>query len=338
MSATQHSLEDTSDRPLSVGIDLLAAETSMAGETPRWSDVRDMAKTAETVGFDSIWLPDHFLLPTDFWLSSGQKGTSLGNWESWSILCSLASVTTRVQLGTLVLGGGYRNPALLAKMADTLDEISDGRLILGLGSGWVEYEYRAFGSPYDHRVSRFEEAVQIISSLLKTGHVDFIGNYYQARECELRPRGPRSGGPPIMIGSRSPRMHRIAAQHADVWNGAWTASVENMVPMLEAIDGACRDIGRDPDSLVRTAGVLVGLPGAYPHREHSPIWRQMLAPAHLTGTHDEIAAGLQAYRAKGITHVQVILDPLTVEGIEEFGKTLEVLDQGGRIGEAAAGL
>jgi alkanesulfonate monooxygenase SsuD/methylene tetrahydromethanopterin reductase-like flavin-dependent oxidoreductase (luciferase family) len=212
-------------------------------------------------------------------------------------------------------------------MAGTLDEISDGRLILGLGSGWIEHEYRAFGYPYDHRVSRFEEAIQIIRSLLKTGYVDFHGEFHQARACELRPRGPRPYGPPIMIGSRSPRMHRIAARYADIWNGSWSASVEKLSPMLSAIDSACDEVGRDPGSLTRTAGVLVALPGEHPSRERNVIWRQMLAGNNLTGSIEEIAAELLRYRDRGITHVQVILDPLTVEGIEEFAGVLDALDR-----------
>jgi probable F420-dependent oxidoreductase len=324
-------------QPLKVGIDILAAETTMAGETPRWRDIQTLAETAEAVGFDSLWIPDHFLLPTNFWTGDDQQITTIGNWESWSILSALAMATQRVQIGTLVLGGGYRNPALLARMADTVDEISDGRLILGIGSGWVEYEYRAFGYPYDHLVSRFEEAIQIIHGLLKDGYVDFEGTYYQARECQLSPRGPRRGDLPIMIGSRQPRMHRLAAKYADIWNGSWSADVHSLSPMLEQIEAACTEVGRDPASLELTAGVLVGLPGDYPHRDRSPLWHQMLAAAHLTGSTDEIAAGLLAYRDRGISHIQVMLDPMTPSGIEEFGRVLEVIHRETASEEPAAG-
>jgi probable F420-dependent oxidoreductase len=316
----------TRRRSLKIGIDLLAAEGTMQGETPRWADMRSMAETAEAVGFDSIWVPDHLLLPAAFMNQPGKPADPIGNWECWTMLSGLAAATTRVELGTLVLGGGYRNPALLAKMAETIDEISGGRLILGLGSGWTEFEYRAFGYPYDHRVSRFEEAVQIIRSLLKDGYVDFDGRFYQARECEMRPRGPRPSGPPIMIGSRSPRMHRLAAKYADVWNGAWSSSVQEMAPMLDAIDEACQEVGRNPDTLTRTAGVLVSFPGDFPEREDSVVWQQMHARTTLTGSYDEIAAGLLGYLDGGVSHIQVILDPMTAEHIEEFGNVLEKLD------------
>src|SRR5438046_2801072 len=127
-------------------------------------------------------------------------------WEGWSLLSALAASTRRVELGTLVVATSFRNPALLAKIADTVDEISGGRLVLGLGAGWHEPEYLAFGYPFDHRVSRFAEAIAIIHGLLRDGCVDFDGTYSSPRDCELRPRGPRPQGPPIMIGSTSPRM------------------------------------------------------------------------------------------------------------------------------------
>ena len=153
-----------------------------------------------------------------------------------------------------------RSPALLAKMADTVDEISDGRLILGIGAGYFEREYNAFGFPYDHRFSRFEEALEIISGLLRDGEIDYEGKFYFARECELRPRGPRPAGPPIMIGTRGEKMLRLTAKHADSWNG-WLARGDNRpaaIPPLRAdVDAACTEVGRDPATLERTATVFV---------------------------------------------------------------------------------
>jgi alkanesulfonate monooxygenase SsuD/methylene tetrahydromethanopterin reductase-like flavin-dependent oxidoreductase (luciferase family) len=125
-------------------------------------------------------------------------------WEGWTMLSALAAATERVELGTLVTCSQFRNPALLAKMAVTVDEISGGRLTFGIGAGWNEPEFRAFGVPLDHRVGRFEEALQIIVPLLRDGHVDFEGQFYSARECELNPRGPRPSGPPILIGAMVP--------------------------------------------------------------------------------------------------------------------------------------
>ncbi|MGH2559196.1 MAG: LLM class flavin-dependent oxidoreductase, partial [Thermomicrobiales bacterium] len=169
----------SSRRPIKVGFFVPAQQGGMADGALRWADIRAMALRAEEIGFDSFWLPDHLITR-----HPGQPTS--GPWECWSLLCALAASTSKIELGTGVICTGFRNPALLAKMADTLDEISGGRLILGLGAGWHEPEFTAFGYPFDHRVGRFEEATQIITKLLRTGQVDFTGEYYTARECELR--------------------------------------------------------------------------------------------------------------------------------------------------------
>ena len=179
-------------------------------------------EVAEDVGFDSVWVTDHLLFrfpPRD----------DQGLWECWSLLSALGAVTNRVEIGPLVSCTSYRNPALLAKIADTVDEISDGRLILGLGAGWHEPEYKSFGYPFDHRISRFEEALTIIHGLLRNGAIDFDGKYYQARDCELRPRGPRKNGPPILIGSTGERMLGLVAKYADHWN-AWGRNNPDEIP------------------------------------------------------------------------------------------------------------
>jgi len=183
-------MSEITTRPLKVGLMLPTNEGWMAGGMARWSDLKTMAQHAEAVGFDSLWLADHLLF------EFGEVGEPPhGVWEAWSVLSALAAVTTRVQLGPLVVCTSFRNPTLLAKMTDTLDEISGGRLILGLGAGYHEREYRAFGYPFDHLVSRFEEALRIIHTLLRVGEIDFHGRYYDALACELRPRGPRVSGP-----------------------------------------------------------------------------------------------------------------------------------------------
>jgi alkanesulfonate monooxygenase SsuD/methylene tetrahydromethanopterin reductase-like flavin-dependent oxidoreductase (luciferase family) len=213
----------------------------------------------------------------------------------------------------------YRNPAYLAKLADTIEDISGGRLILGLGAGWHEPEYRAMGLPYDHRVSRFEEALQIIHGLLHDGQIDFDGRYYQARECELRPRGPRPNGPPILIGSQGPRMLGLVAKYADQWNAffAATHNTATGVPQLRAeVDAACAAAGRDPSTLERNAAVLVGY-GPTQGIPHD-------VPA-LTGSNEEITAALAAYAAEGIGHLIVYVNPMTLEGIERFQPVLEAL-------------
>jgi alkanesulfonate monooxygenase SsuD/methylene tetrahydromethanopterin reductase-like flavin-dependent oxidoreductase (luciferase family) len=152
-----------------------------------YASIRAITQQAEADGFDSIWLADHLL-----YRDVGQP--THGIWEAWTVLSALAEATERVELGTLVLNNSIRNPAVLAKMATALDEVSDGRLILGIGAGWNEPEYQAFGMPFDHLASRFEEALQILRPLLRDGHVDFSGRYYQARDCDDAPRRPDRPG------------------------------------------------------------------------------------------------------------------------------------------------
>ncbi len=306
-------------RPLKVGIFLPFAEYMMDRQTPRWSDLFAMTQRAEALGFDSIWLGDHLLFrfpePQD-WLDGH---TTAGAWDCWSLLAALAAVTTRIQLGPLVACTSFHNPALLAKKADTVDEISGGRLILGLGAGWMEAEYHAFGYPFDHRVSRFEEALTIIHTLLREGQINFEGRYYQARECELRPRGPRPAGPPILVGSASPRMLRLMARYADQWNG-WLpgrSRVEEVAPLRALVDEACAEVGRDPATLERTLTISVN-----PAEQ-----RDSADTGTLTGLPEVLAEKLRTFAQAGISHIQIVFEPMTLASIEAFAPTLEILDQ-----------
>lgn len=303
---------------LKVGLVLPLGERRMDGATPRWSDLQTMAQLAEQIGADSLWLPDHLLFTAD--------GTVTGQWECWSVLTALAAVTRRVELGTMVLATTFRNPALLAKMVDTVEEISQGRVILGIGAGWNEFEYGAFGYPFDYRASRFEEALTIIRTLLREGAIDFAGRFYQARECELRPRGPRAGGPPILIGTRGERMLRLTAQYADLWN-VWLAFGRNqpadIAPLRETVDAACTAVGRDPTTLGRTAAVMVD-----PFNSGRPPVIQVrsgIAPEPISGSPEAIAERLAAFKAEGISHLQVHLHPNTPAGVEAFAPVLAAL-------------
>lgn len=290
----------------------------MAGDTPRWKDVLAMAERTEALGFDSLWVSDHVL--HDFPDEERQ-----GPWEGWSLLSALAARTSRVTLGTNVLATSFRNPALLAKMADTVDEISGGRLVLGIGAGWHEPEYRAIGEPFDHRVSRFEEAILIIAGLLRDGAIDFEGRYFAARDCELRPRGPRPGGPPIMVGSRGPRMLRILARHASWWNAGWSNRAADVPGRMRLLHEACRDTDRDPNTITRTTGVMLDIPGVWEHRGRDWATRLRARVSPLSGTTDEIARELRTMAGHGIQHVQVWLDPLSVAGIEALAPVLDTL-------------
>jgi alkanesulfonate monooxygenase SsuD/methylene tetrahydromethanopterin reductase-like flavin-dependent oxidoreductase (luciferase family) len=294
---------------MKVGVILPYAEREMGGETPRWSDILAMARTAEAIGLDSIWISDHLLFRSD-------DGEARGTWECWSLVSALAAATDRIEIGTYVNATSFRNPALFAKMIDTVEEISGGRLIVGLGAGWHEPEYQAFGFPFDHRVSRFEEAIHIIATLLRDGAVDFDGAYYRARDCELRPRGPRLQGPPLMVGSTRPRMLRLAGRYADLWNGY--AKPIDVLPELNAkVDAACADVGRDPATLGRTAETHVRFLHLAPDGD----------PGDVTGDPDEIAGSLAPYAGHGLSHLQLRIRPDTLASIEAFAPVLAALDR-----------
>jgi alkanesulfonate monooxygenase SsuD/methylene tetrahydromethanopterin reductase-like flavin-dependent oxidoreductase (luciferase family) len=210
-----------------------------------------------------------------------------------------------------------------------VDEISGGRLILGLGAGWNEIEYKAFGFPYDHRVSRFEEAFTIIRTLLREGAIDFDGDYYQVRDCEILPRGPRAEGPPLMVGSQGPRMLRIAMPHVQAWN-AWHAwygnDIEGLPAVLDKVDAACAEVGRKASEILRTTTVLVQLPGGT-GRESGDTDKRDVTP--VRGSAEEIAARLRAYADLGIGHLQLVLDPITAQSIERLAPVLELLNAEG---------
>jgi probable F420-dependent oxidoreductase len=310
---------DTRQRPFKIGLFVPHFEQPWNGSSLRWTDIAAMARGAEEAGFDSLWLPDHLLFrfPEVF-----QQGA----WDAWSLLAAVAASTQTIEIGLLVACTSFRNPALMAKMATTIDEISGGRLILGLGAGWHEPEYAAFGFPYDHRVSRFDEALQVITALLRTGHVDFNGAYYTARDCELRPRGPRPEGPPLLIGGSGDRMLRLAARYGDAWNADRQNDVIAMQALNTRVDAACHDEGRDPASLSRVIGIQVDLLNASRQAMQPRQW--VMAPWPLTGTPEELAAQIRRYAEARVEHMMIWIDPVSLAGIEAFAPVLDLFDQG----------
>jgi alkanesulfonate monooxygenase SsuD/methylene tetrahydromethanopterin reductase-like flavin-dependent oxidoreductase (luciferase family) len=303
---------------LQLGLLLRTGEQSVpAGRVVGWTELREMSEMAEAVGFDTIWVADHVIFR-----NAGnvvmEPGTARGPYEAWTLLSAIAAVTKKVTLGPFVACNGFRNPALFAKMADTLDEVSGGRLLLGIGAGWHEPEYTAFGYPFDHLAGRFEEALQIIVPLLKGEHVTFHGKYYDVDDCELRPRGPRPGGPPIWIGARQPRMMRLVATYADVYNAVWYSEPSGASARFATLDAACKEVGRDPSTIARTSGSNVLVPNAGDAPD---------APASaITGSVQEIADKIWSFHTEaGATHMTMILDPWTTRGIEQFGKVIEAL-------------
>lgn len=307
-----------SGRPLKVGIQLPEVERVV-----RWPELRRMAVAAEDIGLDSVWVGEHLLYRF-------ANGESRGPWDAWSLLAGLAAATSRIELGPLVACTAFHNPAVLAKQADTIDEISGGRFILGIGAGWNEAEFRAFGIPFENRIARFEEAFTIIRTLLREGSIDFVGRFYEARECELVPRGPRPGGPPLMVGSIGERMLRITAPHVDSWN-AWYADTgnrpEGVAPLRDLVDRAAVEAGRDPAAIERTVAVQVRMTGGTGRFMGDTDPKQAVAAA--AGVPELLAATLRAYAAEGIGHVQLVLDPITIDSIEELAAALELLDRAG---------
>jgi len=276
-----------------------------------------MSRLGEQIGFDSVWVGDHLLYRDEVY---GARGP----WEAWTTLAGIAASTSRIAIGPLVACTSFHNPAMLAKLATTVDEISGGRLILGLGAGWNETEYRAFGFPFDRRVARFAEAFTIIRTLLREGRIDFEGEFYSARDCELVPRA-RRGGPRLMVGSIGERMLAIAAPYVDSWNAwfSWTGNrPDGVAPLRAKVDAACVAAGRKPGEVERTVAVLVRLPGATGRREVDPS--EQTTP--LEGSPVVIAESLRAYAREGINHVQLVIDPITEASLEALAPVLQNLD------------
>ncbi len=300
-------------RPLRVGVQLPEVERFVP-----WVELREMAATAEDVGFDSLWVGDHLL-----YRHEGAEPT--GPWEAWSLLAAIAAVTRRIEIGPLVAATAFHNPAMLAKKAVTVDEVSDGRLILGIGAGWNRTEFDAFGFPFDHRASRFEEAFTIIRTLLRDGSIDFTGRYYTLRDCELVPPA-RPGGPPIMVGSEGPRVLRATLPHVDAWNGwyAWYGNTpEGARDLLDKVDAACEEVGRDRNAVERSVTVFVRTPDGEARPAPNPN-RRTSHP--IEGDPTEVARQIAAFAEVGVDHVQLVVDPITTASIEWLGNVLDVLD------------
>lgn len=297
-----------------------------------WQTMKDMVLMAEDVGFYSAWIPDHLI-------HEPEGVERYGIWESWSLVTALLAVTSKIRVGSHVLCAGWRNPALIAKMADTVDEISDGRLILALGAGWHEPEYRAFGFPFDHRIGRFEEAVQIIHGLLHDGHIDFEGTYYTARDCELRPRGPSNGEIPIMIGTlagtplgdemglvrKGWRMLDLVAKYASMWNCTTVADPELIPPIRAMVDEACDRNDRPRQTLDRSNGLIINLPGWQDHFGMTSVRQRRARAGVFNGDYAEIAAYIRKYADQGVDEVHIQIDPENPQGVEQFGRVIELL-------------
>ena len=272
-------------RPIGVGVQLPEVERVV-----RWPELRAMARTAEAVGFDSLWLGDHLLYR---WAT----GETRGPWEAWTTLAGLAEATETIALGPLVAATAFHSPFMLA--------------------------------PFDHRISRFEEAFTIVRTLLAHGTIDFEGEFVSARDAELLPPPTRPGGPPLLIGSSGPRMLAATLPYAAAWNAWYVDTVnrpEGVARLRSIVDEAAVSAGRDPAAIERTVAVLVRMPGGIGRPSGDTTSRP--TPAPLEGPPELIAETLRAYAREGIGHVQLVVDPITEASIEALAPVLELLDRG----------
>jgi alkanesulfonate monooxygenase SsuD/methylene tetrahydromethanopterin reductase-like flavin-dependent oxidoreductase (luciferase family) len=308
---------------MKVGVVLPIAQEDGMSAPPSYAEIRAIATAVEDRGLDSVWVFDHLLFRDD--------GETTGIHECWTILAGIAEATARVQVGTIVMCTSFRNAALLAKMAATLDHMSDGRLILGIGSGWHDPEFEAFGYPTDHKVGRFEEALTIIRTLIRDGRADLDGRWMTARDAVLTP--PARPDLPILIAAKRPRMLELTARYADAWNLAWFgAPDERWAGVREQLAAACAAVGRDPDSLERTVGITVRYPDLLPAAASETAGSEPPPPA-LVGD-AEIVAGLAAYADEGTGHVIAALEPTTPEAVARFAAAVSAFRAGSRVGTA----
>jgi probable F420-dependent oxidoreductase len=296
-------------RPLRVGIQLPEVEREV-----RWPEIAAIARAAEEAGFDSLWFGDHLLY-------RGDGRPERAPWDAWTILAGLATVTERVTIGPLVACAAFRQPGLLARTAAAVDELSGGRLVVALGAGWNEAEFRAFGVPSDRLVSRFEESFEIIRRLLSGERVTYAGRFHRVEDAVLLP--PPARRPPLMIGSNGRRMLAITLPHVDAWNtwyDAYGNTPAGFTTLNRRIDDAAADAGRDPATIARSACVFVLL---HPAGAERPI--EEGAPP-VEGPPERIAAHLRELAEAGADEAILVVSPITERSVGELGDVLALLD------------
>ena len=296
-------------RPLRVGVQLPEVERIV-----RWPEYEAMARAAEEVGFDSIWIGDHLLYRED-----GRP--ERGPWDAWTVMAALAGVTERVVIGPLVACLGFHPPGLVARMAAAIDEISGGRFVLGVGSGWNEPEFRAFGLPFDHRASRFLESFEIIRRLLAGERVTSAGRFWQVKDAVLLP--PPARVTPIMLGTSGPRQLAATLPYADSWNTWWDAygnTAGGFAVRNAEISAIAESAGRDPGEVERSACVLVSFDPSAAERP-----RDDDAPP-LTGSPDHMARALRDLAEAGAHEAILVLDPISETTVRQSGEVLAALD------------
>ena len=281
-------------QPMSLGINITNSERMLFPGTPHFADLLAMSQAAAGAGFEVLWFDDHF--------SFTREDDLRGAWECWTQMAAIAAVLPDIHLGPMVACTAYRNPGVIAKMTEMIQDISEGRFILGLGAGWHKPEYDQFGLRFEPRVSQFEEAIHIIHGLVRHGEVDFQGTYSQANNAVNLPRAASGSQTPILVGSTGDRMLKSLVRYADAWNGGGT--IDDIKAKMARVDAACAAVGRDPKSVVRTSGITIAGEGY-----------DKDSPGVLTGSVEDKVEGLRALAGLGIQHVMVRVDPSTPETI-----------------------
>ena len=264
-----------------------------------YSHIRDAAQRAELSGFESLWVSDHFLIRPD--------AVDVNCLEAWTTLTALARDTGTLRLGTLVSSQSYRNPALAAKMAATLDHISGGRIYYGVGAGWKEVEYSAYGIPFpgpSTRIRQLDEALEIAERMWTQPKASYQGKYYSVNECVSAPK-PVQSPLPIVVGGTGDRLLRVSAKHAQMVNFAWNIPLDTYRERLGVLERHCKRLGRDPDGIRKSAGLHLALVGVKGH-VLAPYERYSGAKKWEPKTPGEAAEIVQGYVKLGVTHFIIV--------------------------------
>ncbi len=264
--------------------------------TQSFEEMKEIARHAASTGWDGLWCADHFM--------PDSEDTSAPWPEAWTTLAALAASVPRIRLGTLVTGNTYRHPAVLAKMAATVDHISQGRAVLGLGSGWQENEHLQYGVPFytvGERLARLEEACQVIKSLYREKTSNFDGKYYQLADASLEPK-PVQSPMPLLIGGGGEKVTlRIVARWADEWN-VW-GDVETLRRKNGILDQHCAKVGRDPSEIQRSAVALLFLSDDAAFVDG--MRDRDIGRPKIVGNADEVREIVEAYRDAGVDELIV---------------------------------
>jgi alkanesulfonate monooxygenase SsuD/methylene tetrahydromethanopterin reductase-like flavin-dependent oxidoreductase (luciferase family) len=292
---------------IALGLVLPMMERPSDGVAPSWQEIVAMARRGEELGADTLWLADEILWRVPDWPGP------IGWWDCLTMAGAVAASTSKANIGTWVMSALQHRPGMVVRAAESLDEISAGRFVLGLGAGHGGGA-TAFGFPTDHKVSRYLEALAIVLPLLRGERaVTFQGQFHRAADALLRPRGPRAGRVPLILGGHAPRTMTAAARHADTWSAyATTSSLpEAFRPLTTQLDRICEGIGRDPESIGRSVGVFVE-PGTQRSAEATGLG------VPITGSIDQITETIGSFADVGVTRVEVHPWPQSIEVLEHL--------------------